>query len=477
MDGKFAHIADCHIGAWREPKLRELNDAAFETAVEICLQNQLDFVVISGDIFDTGIPEMSSVRSAVRKLRKLVESGIPVYVVYGSHDYSPTTVSVVEVLTEAGLFVNVGEFTEREEEQQETEELDKADPGAPPPKKRKELKLKPVADEKTGVRIAGLPARRGGLEKAYYAELKGPNPEHENIINNDDQNQYSIFVFHASVNELQALNIPIDQSVSLQDLPRGFSYYAGGHLHKRALGKIGEAPVVYPGPLFGTSYSDLELTAKGEKRGFAIVSFEGSKTKSVSFVDLPSPRILSKTFSGDGKSAEQLDREISEFVSKDNLQVKDAIVLLKVRGTLSQGKPSDISWYGYRAALLDRGAWVVSLNRMGLSSKETRHIEMIGKGSKEEIESKLISEHVSNFKAPSQELSFLETQGLQKATKLLAVLKTEKKEEETRSTFEKRVTREASRILDFPHEENSPPREEDRRTATKTAAAVVSKKA
>jgi exonuclease SbcD len=429
---RFAHVADCHIGAWRDPKLRELNDLAFETAMSLCAKNQVDFVIISGDIFDTGIPEMSSVRSAVRKLKELVDSGIPVYVVYGSHDYSPTTVSVVDVLTEAGLFTNVGQFEEFRPGEQE---------------KERKLLLKPVSDEKTGAQICGLPARRIGLEKAFYSKLKGSVSETVN------PQKYSIFVFHASVNELQSLNIPIEQNVSLQDLPPGFSYYAGGHLHKRSVGNLDGSKVVYPGPLFGTSYTDLEQTGRTEKRGFAIVEFEENKTNNLSFIDLPSPRILSKTFNVEGKSAKEVDEQIREFISRETLQVRDSIILLRIRGMLSSGKPSDIDWYSYRTILLDRGALVVSLNRMGLSTKESRRLELIGKGTREEIESKLLSEHISKFKSPSQDLAFLSSSGgIAKASRLLNALKTEKKEEETKTSFDKRITKEASEILEFPIE-------------------------
>ncbi len=437
MRGKFAHISDCHIGAWRDPKLRELNDSAFSNAVDLCARNQVDFVIISGDIFDVGIPEMSSVRSAVRKLKQLIDCGIPVYVVYGSHDYSPTTVSVVEVLTEAGLFSNVGEFDER---------INNNDQSGKTSHNNRELSLKPIVDEKTGVQIAGLPARRGGLEKDYYAQLKG------SVSQSITPNNYSIFVFHATVNELQALNIPIEQSVSIEDLPRGFSYYAGGHLHKRSTDKIGESPIVYPGPLFGTSYSDLELTAKGEKRGFAIVEFENSKTVGINFVDLPSPKILSKTFNADGTSSAEVDVEVRDFVRKESLEVKEAIVLLRIRGTLSQGKPSDIDFYSYRTLLLERGAAVASINRMALTTRESKRLEMIGKGSREEIESKLLAEHISSFKPKSVESLSAQREGLNKASRLLGALKTEKKEEETKQTFEKRVVNEASAILDFPIE-------------------------
>ena len=43
---KFAHLADCHIGSWRDPKLRDLSSTAFSKAVDSCIQKQVDFVLI-----------------------------------------------------------------------------------------------------------------------------------------------------------------------------------------------------------------------------------------------------------------------------------------------------------------------------------------------------------------------------------------------------------------------------------------------
>ncbi len=257
-------------------------------------------------------------------------------------------------------------------------------------------------------------------------------------------------MFHASINELQSLNIPTEESVSLFELPRGFSYYAGGHVHKRVKGSLDGSPVVYPGPLFGTSYADLELSSKGEKRGFALVEFEGAKTTRVDFIDLPHPKILSKAFTAEGKSAEQLSREISDFVEKEELDVRDSIVLMKARGTLASGKPGDIDWYGYRTALLKRGALVASINRMGLTSQESRKLAKIPATSKEEIESRLLESYLRDYKPDLRELSFLSSQeGVSRALKLLQAFKAEKSPGETKQIFESRMWKEAVEILEI----------------------------
>ena len=43
---KFAHLADCHLGGWREEKLRELGLDTFREAIEICIKENTAFVLI-----------------------------------------------------------------------------------------------------------------------------------------------------------------------------------------------------------------------------------------------------------------------------------------------------------------------------------------------------------------------------------------------------------------------------------------------
>ena len=47
----FAHLADLHIGAWRDLRLRELKIKSFENAIDSIMKRGVDFVVISGDLF------------------------------------------------------------------------------------------------------------------------------------------------------------------------------------------------------------------------------------------------------------------------------------------------------------------------------------------------------------------------------------------------------------------------------------------
>ena len=68
---RFAHLADCHIGSWRDPKLRDAAVKAFEKASDICIEKKVDFILIAGDLFNTSLPAIDHLKIAVAKLKLL----------------------------------------------------------------------------------------------------------------------------------------------------------------------------------------------------------------------------------------------------------------------------------------------------------------------------------------------------------------------------------------------------------------------
>ncbi len=55
---KFAHLADCHIGSWRDPKLRDASTLAFGKAIDKCVEENVDFILVAGDLFNTSLPSI-----------------------------------------------------------------------------------------------------------------------------------------------------------------------------------------------------------------------------------------------------------------------------------------------------------------------------------------------------------------------------------------------------------------------------------
>jgi DNA repair protein SbcD/Mre11 len=84
------------LGSWRNPKLRELNLKAFEKAIEVSLSEKVDFILITGDFFDVNVPDLEPVNRAVKLLRSVQDHNIAIYIIYGSHDFSPNAVSMPE---------------------------------------------------------------------------------------------------------------------------------------------------------------------------------------------------------------------------------------------------------------------------------------------------------------------------------------------------------------------------------------------
>ncbi len=420
---RFAHLADCHIGAWRDEKLRELNLQAFEQAIDKCVEEKADCILISGDLFDTGMPNFTQAIRAVVKLKQAEKTGIRVYVVYGSHDYSPNATSLIDLLQGTELFTKVSEGEIEEDK----------------------LRMKVFEDKPTGVRIVGISGRRIGLEKESYEALDRESLE---VIKAP-----KIFMFHTTVTELNP-GLPIGSTVPASLFPRGFTYYAGGNIHKPICENIEYyGPFAYPGPTFGADFSDLENIAKGDKRGFYIMEIEGSDAK-LRFVELDLPKIEYHEVDADEKTPGQVQERLGQLAS--TVDSKDKIILIRVMGQLSTGKTADVNTAAVTQALLSKGARFVSVNKNALTTAERLQIKIRGV-TKEEIEQQIFAQSLAEFSveptlesgARRQLEKKLIAEGAQLAHSLLSSMRDEKKEEETENDFAARVVAEARHLFEL----------------------------
>jgi DNA repair protein SbcD/Mre11 len=346
---KFAHLADCHVGAWREPKMRELTIQAFEYAIDTAITERVDFVLLSGDLFHTAIPSLDGVKAVFKSIAKLRSEQIPLYFICGSHDYSPTGKTMLDIIEEAGLGINVFRGT--------------IEDGV--------LRLKWTIDEKTGVKVAGILGRANQLDSTIYKQIDRNAAEQEP--------GKKIFLFHTSLAELKPKGMVIDSApVSL--LPNGCMYYAGGHVHARTNTTIEGKHIVYPGPLFPASFSELEELKHGT---FCIVT-DGV----VRHVPVKSKPVIAIDLDCNECAPGHVPQTILE---KLPATMQDAVVLVRAHGTLA-GKPSDIPWRSVSEEVSSRGAYVLLRNTVELSSPQMEK-SMVSIGTLGEIEEKVISEH------------------------------------------------------------------------------------
>src|SRR3989338_1790254 len=402
---KFAHLADCHIGSWRDPKLRDTSTLAFCKAIDNCIKEKVDFILIAGDLFNTSFPRLDNLKTVVMKFKQLKDLNIPVYIVPGSHDYSPSGKTILDVLEEAGLFVNV--FKGNVE--------------------NGKLKLNFTIDRKTGAKITGILGKRGALEKAYYERLM--------IENLEKEDGYKIFLFHSGIDELKPKEMENIISQPLSLLPKGFDYYAGGHVHIVDNKHIdGYGRIAYPGPLFPNSFAELE---KLERGGFFIVEDGNVRWEPIQIYN-----IFKINKDCNHKIPEQIKNEILDEIK--NKEFNNTVVLIRFHGTLESGKPSDIDFKEIFTYLYDKSAYFVMKSSHAVVSKEFEEIKTDARNV-EDIESFLIKEHLGQIK--------LENLSLEKEEEfiknLMRILITEKQEGETVPDFERRVREEVSRILEM----------------------------
>src|ERR1017187_4147065 len=92
---KFIHCADVHLDTplqglaeYLGAPVNEIRNAtrrAFEKIVNAAISEKVDFVVIAGDLYDTGLKSFESALFFNKEMARLKEAGIDVYLVYGNH--------------------------------------------------------------------------------------------------------------------------------------------------------------------------------------------------------------------------------------------------------------------------------------------------------------------------------------------------------------------------------------------------------
>lgn len=383
---KFAHLADCHIGGWREEKLKELGLKSFEEAINISIKENVGFVLISGDLFNSALPSIELIKRTAEILKRLKEEDIDCYIIAGSHDYSSAGKTMLDVLERAGLVENVTKIEDN--------------------------KLKITLD-KTNTKISGLFGLKGGLERKYYQELDF------NEIEN--ASGFKIFMFHTALNEFKPKDLENVEGLDLQKLPKNFNYYAGGHVHYIYEGNYDKGKVVFPGALFPNNFKELEEFNHGS---FYLVDDQLNLRN----IRIKLKDVLKIKIDADNKTPEEVENELLNI--KD---FEDKIVTLRIEGVLKSGKVPDIDFKRVLEHLKD--AYVVLRNTNKLKSKEIEDIKI--DGNVENLEEENIKE-ISSIQFNEE---FVKN--------LIELLDKEKNDGEKVLDFEYRILNEIKKILNI----------------------------
>ncbi len=213
MPFRFLHTADLHLDsplrslALRDPALADLIAEAsrltLRRIIDLALAEQVDAVLIAGDLYDGNQTSMKTARFLVAQLARLGPAGIRVFIIRGNHDAEATITRELSFPDHIHVFGS------------------KAD----------------VALIETGaerIAIHGLSFRDKHAPESLLPRYKAPVPDARNIG-----------MMHTSLNGAPGHD-PY-APCALSDLQAsGFDYWALGHIHKRAE-YPGDAHVTMPG--------------------------------------------------------------------------------------------------------------------------------------------------------------------------------------------------------------------------------------
>lgn len=401
---RFAHLADLHLGGWREKNLTHLNFITFQKAIEKIIEEKVDFVIFAGDIFNNALPPIELVNSVVKELMKLKYNKIQLYVIGGSHDYSFTGKSYIDLLESAHVLIDVSKYKLIDKEK---------------------IALEFVKDI-SGANISGILGKKNGLDKNIYSNLNSSTLSKEN---------FNIFVFHTTLDDIKPDFLKHAKSeVNSSYLPQGFDYYAGGHVHTHIEKKIGEnSRLSYPGPLFPNNFSEMKI----ESPSFNLCEFdfETRNTKIKRIYLKTYEKVHIKIELTDNLNPVEAKSKIYEKISE--FDVKDKIVLLEIISIID-GKISDINLNEIVARTYQKGAYQILKNTYKLVSadlvKENINFENT---TTQNIEEEIINKNLSHENEAKQ---------IEMMIKLLK-LEFEKKEGEKVSQYEERTINSIEKTL------------------------------
>ena len=279
----IAHLSDSHLGYRQYGLVEREKDlySCFEEAIDRALEEHVDVIIHSGDLFHSPNPPPQAYRSALRALKKLRDRGVPFLYIMGQHDKPKTqAVAPLTVLQDMDLLIHVSE--------------------------------RPYVSGDFSV--IGVDYARKQVVKSKLQALKPLTKK-------------SILVAHILLKEVSSLG-----DLSINEMPRGFFYYALGDYHIFKTLKVHGAVAAYPGSSEVISLNDL--TDQG--KGFCIVDISGDEAR-VDFQKLENvrPRIVVEA------EIDRVHEVCSKILSQASSMSLKPIIHLTVKGSGIKRKDLD----------------------------------------------------------------------------------------------------------------------------------------
>ncbi len=307
---KIAIIADTHLGYSRfaDDSFNQAK-AAFEDAA-----NKADIIVFAGDLFDMKIPKLEDLEKAINILGKVK---IPIFAIHGNHERrTKGMVNPVKLLSESNMLRYLHMSSD-------------------------EYSINGERIQITG--IGSVPEDFAGLAVEKIEKSVDKN-----------QNAFRILVIHQTIKELIPHSGDELSLYHLEDLP--FDLIINGHIHKRFTRLGGK--FIIPGSTVITQLKKDEA----EPKGYVLYD---TKNKQAEFIDIGTRKFFYEELKFENSGKNEVNQKIKELIENINMENKDAIISIKIKGTLREGLSGpDVKIDEYENVFLDN-----QLNSSNLAEK------------------------------------------------------------------------------------------------------------
>jgi DNA repair exonuclease SbcCD nuclease subunit len=245
---RILHLADLHLGAspaflgpLAQERRKDYLDA-FQRAIDYATQaeNEINLVLIVGDLFDTSSPSDDTFEFARRQIARLQQAGIPLVVAPGNHDGIGMPDSVYNKSALNGLM---------------------------------KIIRSPQVEHFESLMVNGEEVHLYGM--AWDIQSKAPF----DTFTKSERSGYHVAVIHGTLlgslfSEGHSREVPLDSEKLGMT---GMDYVALGHIHKFQEKKVGRTIIVYPGTLEARRFTPGE---EGD-RFLVVVALERKKLPKV----------------------------------------------------------------------------------------------------------------------------------------------------------------------------------------------------
>jgi len=327
---KILHFADLHLGVESYGRIdpatglsSRLIDflSSFDQVVEYALENKIDLVLFCGDAYKSREPSQTQQREFAKRIKRLSESGIPVFLLIGNHDLPnavgrATAIEIFDTLAVEKVFVS----------------------------NRPDIYRIPTGSG--DLQIVSLPwIRRSVLlskEETKNLNFEQINQKLQQVLTNVIANLAAkldpalpailaahVWVTGAHAGSESMMTIGQEHVLLPGNIAHpSFDYVALGHIHRHQV--VSEnPPVVYAGSLGQQDFGD-----EGDEKGFYLIEIEpeglsGKRNVSFEFHPVSGRRFVTANVALDPDDTDPTATVLKAIVVRGS-EVKDAIVRLNL---------------------------------------------------------------------------------------------------------------------------------------------------